>query len=117
MTKEDIVVEAYSPLTEGVNLNDPELLKLTEKLKIPKTEILAKWAYLQGSIVLIKTAKKERIKEKFEILPVGGSSDPLEDETNLGKIDLDVDLLDALDKFNTVEVLCWGNMDPTQYHD
>lgn len=69
LTKDNIVVEAYSPLTESVNLNDPELLKLTEKFKISKTEILAKWAYLQGSIVLIKTAKKRESRENSKSYP------------------------------------------------
>lgn len=118
LIKENIAIEAYSPLTQGAKLDDPELLKLEQKFKISKIEILAKWAYLQGFIVLMKTAKKLRVKDNFDILPAGEApEDQLEGDSNLGKIDLDVELLDALEKFNTGEVFCWGNKDPTEARD
>lgn len=118
LTKQGIAIEAYSPLTQGAKLDDPELLSLEKKFGISKIEILAKWAYLQGFIVLMKTAKKERVKDNFEILPAGQTSDdPLDETSNLGKIDLDLDLLEALDKLNTGEVFCWGNKDPTESTD
>lgn len=118
LTKHGIAVEAYAPLTEGYKLNDPELLELEKKFSISKIEILAKWSYLQGFIVLIKTSKAERVKQNFEILPAGQTSDdPLNETSNLGKIDLDLDLLEALEKFNTGEVFCWGGKDPIEYTD
>lgn len=118
LIKENIAIEAYSPLTQGAKLDDPQLLELEKKYNISKIEILAKWAYLQGFIVLMKTAKKLRVKENFEILPAGkAAEDQLGGDSNLGKIDLDVDLLDALEKFNTGEVFCWNHKDPTEARD
>ncbi|WPK25565.1 hypothetical protein PUMCH_002885 [Australozyma saopauloensis] len=118
LTKQNIVIEAYSPLTQGVKLDDPELLALEKKFNVSKIEILAKWAYLQGFVVLLKTANKSRVKQNFEILPPGKESkDALDEGGNLGKIDLDLDLLDALDKLNTGEVFCWNNTDPTENRD
>lgn len=113
-----ILAEAYSPLTQGAKLNDPELLELEKKYKIPKVEILLKWSYLQGFIVLAKTAKKERIKENFNILPrAQTSSDPLDDTTHSGKVDLDLNILSALDKPDSHDVITWGHQDPTMYED
>ncbi|OBA21111.1 Aldo/keto reductase [Metschnikowia bicuspidata var. bicuspidata NRRL YB-4993] len=118
LTLKGIVIEAYSPLTQGQNLSDPELLHLEHKYKIPKAEILLKWSYLQGFVVLAKTSKKERIKQNFEVLPEGrGSSDALDEGSNLGKIDLDPNILDVLDKPDSKKVFTWHNSDPTEFKD
>lgn len=41
---------AYSPLTQGVKLDDPELLEWEKKYKLPKGNILLTWSYLQDSL-------------------------------------------------------------------
>lgn len=118
LTKKGIAIEAYSPLTLGTKLDSPELVHLENKYNLSKIEILAKWAYLQGFIVLMKTAKKDRIKYNFDLLPAGKESDdPLDEGSNLGKIDLSNDLLEDLDKLDTGEVFCWGRTDPTEDRD
>lgn len=119
LTAQDILIEAYSPLTQGKKLSDPELLELEQKYRVPKAEILLKWSYLQGFIVLAKSSNKQRIKENFDVLPAGNASldDPLHEGSNLGKIDLDPNILERLDKPDSHEVLTWGNKDPTQYVD
>lgn len=117
LTKKGILAEAYSPLSQGRKLNDPELLELEHTYKIPKVEILLKWSYLQGFIVLAKTSSKERIKQNFEVLPEShGTSDALHEGSNLGKIDLDPNILEKLDK-DTNEIFCFGGNDPTAYTD
>ncbi|CAK7903371.1 NADPH-dependent D-xylose reductase II,III [[Candida] anglica] len=114
----DILLEAYSPLTQGHKLNDPELLSLEKKFGVPKVEILLKWSYLQGFIVLAKTEKFERIKQNLSVLPDGQvEDDQLEETKSFGKVDLEEEILQALDKPESHEVLCWGNKDPTEYKD
>lgn len=119
LVKNDILVEAYSPLTQGVKLNDPELLQLEHTYKISKAEILLKWSFLQGFIVLVKTAKKERIKQNLSVLPADATSkgDTLDNDSHFGKVDLDINILNALDKPDSHEVCTWGNVDPTLYED
>lgn len=118
LVSQGILVEAYSPLTQGAKLNDPELLELEQKYGVSKIEILLKWSYLQGFIVLAKTANKNRIKENFAILPAPVvSDDPLDDDIHLGKVDLDINILHALDKPESHEVITWGHVDPTLYED
>ncbi|WLF79506.1 hypothetical protein PVL30_003261 [Lodderomyces elongisporus] len=114
----DILVEAYSPLTQGQKLKDPWLLDLAKKYNISPIELLLKWSYLQGFIVLVKTENPKRIKENLDILPEAvKENDGLEETVRLGKIDLDVDLLEALNKPDSKEVLTWGGVDPTLYKD
>lgn len=116
MLKHGILAEAYSPLTRGIKFKDPELIALSKKFNMSMAEILLKWSYLQGFIVLAKTATKERIKENLSVLPEAPKDDPLEEKTNWGKVDLDLELLKALDKPDSHEVLIIQD-DPTIYHN
>lgn len=116
--KHDILVEAYSPLTQGYKLNDPELLQLAEEYKISKIDILLKWSYLQGFIVLVKTDKPDRIKQNLDVLPCGKrDDDELQENRNLGIVDLDPAIIEKLNKPDSHEVLTWGGVDPTLYKD
>lgn len=117
LVEKDIIVEAFSPLTQGVKLNDPELLELSKKSGINKVEILLKWSFLQGFVVLAKTVTASRIKQNLDILPDGNVGDELDETTNYGKVDLDLDVLEALDKPDSKEVMTWGGVDPTLYED
>lgn len=118
LTSHNILIEAYSPLTQGQMLQDPELLELEHKYKVSKIEILLKWSYLQGFIPLVKTANKSRVKENFNILPPSqGTSDTLHDGSNLGKIDLDINILEHLDKPDSHQIFCYGGIDPTEYKE
>lgn len=104
LSKHDILAEAYSPLTQGQKINDPELLQLEKKSGVSKGELLLKWSFLQGFIVLAKTSKPERIKQNIGIL--GKSS---------GSISLSDDEWNAFDKPDSHEVLTWNKNDPTVY--
>ncbi|KAI5965276.1 uncharacterized protein KGF55_001496 [Candida pseudojiufengensis] len=120
LVKHDILAEAYSPITQGQKLNDPELLKLSEKFKVSPVEILLKWSYLQGFIVLVKTEKPSRIKENLNVLPDGhknGDDDELEEKIHLGKIDLEPEIIEALNLPDSKEVLTWGGKDPALFKD
>ena len=114
LVEHDIWAEAYSPLTQGVKLDDPELLEWEKKYKLPKGNILLTWSYLQGFIVIAKSAKKERIKLNLDVLP-DGNSDELGEQHSFGKIELDPELLLALDKPKSHDVCTWNGVDPTLY--
>lgn len=116
LVEHDILVEAYSPLTHGKKLDDKDLLAMEAKFKIPKHEILLNWSFLQGFIVLVKSENPKRSKQNLDILP-DGKVDELDQTTHLGKIDLDYELLEALDMPDSHEVICWDNEDPTLYVD
>lgn len=92
----NVLLETTSPLA---GLDDPELLELEKRYKISKTDILLKWAFLQGVIVLIASANDSLIEDVAALLPkVEVEDDQLEEVKTYGKIDLDVEILNALSK-------------------
>jgi diketogulonate reductase-like aldo/keto reductase len=92
----NVLLETTAPLA---GLDDPELLDLEKRYKISKTDILLKWAFLQGVIVLIASANDSLIGDVAALLPkVEVEDDQLEELKTYGKIDLDVEILNALSK-------------------
>lgn len=104
LIEHDIAVEAYSPLTQGVKLNDPELLDLEKKTGVSKIKLLLTWSYLQGFVVLARTSKADRIKQNLDVLPDGPD----------GKLDLAPEALSFFDRPESNEILTWGGHDLTQ---
>jgi diketogulonate reductase-like aldo/keto reductase len=64
--KEGILLEAYSPLTQGCKLQDPQLVALAKKYNRSVAQILIRWNLQKGFIPLPKTNKKERLLENYE---------------------------------------------------
>jgi len=62
-----ILIEAYTPLTRGKKLNEPELVKMAEKYSKSPAQILIKWALQIHTIVLPKSVKNDRIIENADI--------------------------------------------------
>lgn len=112
--RKDIHLEAYSPLTQGKKLLDPELKLLEQETGDLAAAILLKWSYLQGFIVLVKLSNEKRMKENFDVLPPG-NDDSCTVERFMGKVDLDPEALAKLNKPNSHEVIAWGGKDPTEY--
>jgi diketogulonate reductase-like aldo/keto reductase len=65
--EQDIVLEAYSPLTKGQKLEDPELVKLATKYGRSPAQILIRWSLQHGFVVLPKSARPERIAENARV--------------------------------------------------
>lgn len=94
----NIQVEAYSPLTLGKKLNDPELNALAQKHGFSPAQLLLRWSFEQGFVVLCKTVTPSRLQTNFKVL----------DEVPK----LPDDVLKAFDKPDSYEVCAW---DPTVY--
>ncbi|KAJ3055773.1 hypothetical protein HK097_009343 [Rhizophlyctis rosea] len=62
-----IIVEAYSPLTQGEKLRDPPLVKIAEKLGKSTAQILIKWGLQKGFVSLPKSVHETRIKENLDM--------------------------------------------------
>jgi len=72
--KEEIQLEAYSPLTKGARLGDSRLANLAAKYRRTPAQILIRWAIQHDVIVIPKSSRPERILENsrvfdFEISP------------------------------------------------
>jgi len=79
--KHNIIVEAWSPLTRGLRLDDPELAALSKKYGKSPAQILICWAYQYGTIPIPKTTSRERQIENLQALDFELSP---EDFANLG---------------------------------
>lgn len=112
LDKHEILAEAYSPLTQGYKLDDPELMELSQRYNLSPAEILLKWSYLQGFIVLVKTESPKRAKDNLDVLPDSKGSDGGD-----GMLGLNSEILKVLDKPESKVVLTWGGIDPTLYKD
>jgi diketogulonate reductase-like aldo/keto reductase len=58
-----IVVEAYSPLTRGLRLDDPVVTAIARELERSPAQILLRWGIQHGHVVLPKSVTRARIAE------------------------------------------------------
>ncbi|MFX1255387.1 MAG: aldo/keto reductase [Promethearchaeota archaeon] len=70
----NIVLEAYSPLTKGRRLTDPQLARLSMKYARSPAQILIRWCLQHEIVVIPKSSNKRRIFENanvfdFDMLP------------------------------------------------
>jgi diketogulonate reductase-like aldo/keto reductase len=81
----DIRLEAYSPLTRGARLSDPELIRMAERYGKTTAQVLVRWALQHEVVVIPKSSHKDRIRENAEVFDFSISPD-------------DMDRLDSLDE-------------------
>lgn len=58
-----IVVEAYSPLTKGRKLSDPNLAEIADTCGKTPAQVLIRWSLQHGFVVLPKSINPERIRQ------------------------------------------------------
>jgi len=75
--KNNIALEAYSPLARTVRLNDSTLRHVADKYKKTSAQIMLRWNVQHGNIVIPKSVNKERIKENIDIFDFEISADDM----------------------------------------
>eukprot|EP00250_Pteridium_aquilinum_P008707 c18149_g1_i1 orf=284-1405(-) len=65
--KENIVVEAYSPLTRGQRLNEPALVKIAENHGKTTAQVLIRWCVQKNYVTIPKSVKPARILENSQV--------------------------------------------------
>ena len=65
--KNDIVVEAYSPIAHGEILNQPEIKAIADKYNVSVPQLCIRYALQLGAIALPKTANPEHMKTNAEV--------------------------------------------------
>ena len=65
--KNNVLIEAYSPLTRGKKLDEPRLLKIAEKYDKSPAQILLRWCVQHGTVPIPKSTNPQRIEENFNI--------------------------------------------------
>lgn len=89
-----IVIEAYSPLTQGERLNDRKLLTVARKYRRSSAQILIRWAIQHNLAVILKSANANRIRENAAVFDFEITDEDMQ----------------ALDNFHENLRTCW---DPT----
>ena len=62
-----IVVEAYSPLGHGGLIKNKTVVDVAQKYKKSPAQILLRWAFQHGTVVLPKSSNQERIQQNTEV--------------------------------------------------
>ena len=62
-----IVVQAYSPLTKQVKLNDPPLVIIAKKYSKSTAQVLIRWSLQRGYVVLPKSVNEGRIEANAQV--------------------------------------------------
>ena len=75
--KRGIVVEAYSPLSQGHGLNSITVRDISERTGKTPAQVLLRWAIQHGTIPIPKSTHPERIKENFLVFDFELSADDM----------------------------------------
>lgn len=63
----EIVTEAWSPLAQGLVLDDPVITGLAEKYEKTAGQIVIRWHLQLGNVVIPKSVTPERIEQNFAV--------------------------------------------------
>ncbi len=62
-----IVIEAYSPLTQGRGLDSITVRDIAERMDRTPAQVVLRWAIQHGTVPIPKSATPERIRENIEV--------------------------------------------------
>jgi methylglyoxal/glyoxal reductase len=65
--KNRIQVEAYSPLTRGMQINRPTIIAVANKYRKTPAQVLIRWSLQHGLVVIPKSIHEERILENSKV--------------------------------------------------
>lgn len=80
-----IVIEAYSPLAHGNDIDNPVLEKIASKHSKTNAQIMIKWCAQNDMVVLPKSVTPERIAQNIDIFDFELDVDDLKDIESLEK--------------------------------
>lgn len=63
----DIVTEAWSPLGQGLELEDPAIVEIAEAHSKTPAQAIIRWHLQLGNVVIPKSVTPERIVENFDV--------------------------------------------------
>ncbi|MBL8680457.1 MAG: aldo/keto reductase [Myxococcales bacterium] len=72
-----IVVEAYSPLTKGVRLGHPVVVRIATERGRTAAQVLLRWGLQRGFVVLPKSTRSARLVENFAVFDFALSEDEM----------------------------------------
>jgi 2,5-diketo-D-gluconate reductase A len=80
-----IATEAWSPIAQGLVLEDPVLVRIADTLGKSTAQVTLRWHIQRGDIVFPKSIKRERMVENFEIFDFELSDDDMDAISGLNR--------------------------------
>jgi len=65
--KQDIVVEAYSPIAHGAILDHPDIKKIAKKYDVSTAQLSVRYVLQLGTVALPKSTNKEHMKDNTKV--------------------------------------------------
>ncbi len=62
-----IIVEAYSPLSRGVNMKHDVVMALAKKYQVSAAQVLLRWCIQHGTVPLPRSTSPDHIKENLDV--------------------------------------------------
>jgi 2,5-diketo-D-gluconate reductase A len=80
-----IATEAYSPIAQGLVLDDPTIVGIAERLDRTPAQVTLRWHIQRGDIVFPKSVTRERVEENLDIFDFELSDDDMAAITGLNR--------------------------------
>lgn len=84
-TKNEMAIEAYSPLAHGEILKDSNIEKIGQKYNKSVSQISIKWLLQKGMIVLPKGSSEKHLRENLEVFDFELSEEEMKQIASLNK--------------------------------
>ena len=81
--KNDIAIEAWSPLARGEVFESPVLAEIADWHEKTPAQVILRWHLQQGRIIIPKSSNKQRIAENIDILDFELNNDAMDNITAL----------------------------------
>ncbi len=81
--QQGIVVEAYSPLSHGKQLDHPQIGEIAKKHKKTNAQVMLRWAIQHGTVPLPKTVHPERLEENLDVFRFELSEEDIKSLNNI----------------------------------
>lgn len=73
-----IIIQAYSPLTRGERLDDPDLMDIAEHHRKTPSQILIRWNIEHGTVPIVKASSLEHLQEDIDVFDFELSSEEMQ---------------------------------------
>jgi 2,5-diketo-D-gluconate reductase A len=76
-TEHGIATEAWSPIAQGLVLDDPTIVAIAERVGRTAAQVTLRWHLQRGDIVFPKSVTEARVRENFELFDFELSDDDI----------------------------------------
>jgi len=72
-----IVTEAWSPIAQGLVLNDPVIVSIAERIGRTPAQVVLRWHLQRGDVIIPKSMHENRMRENFDLFDFALSNEDM----------------------------------------